>query len=89
MNEEETRDHSALDDMIETHRLEIRLAKAANWQMYEQALEEIAKRLDCSVQTAQDVLHQVSIETGQKPIAILDNVHQFLQVLTSYQGKER
>jgi hypothetical protein len=79
---------SALDDMIETHRLEIRQIKAANWLMYEQALEGIAKRLACPVQMAQDVLHQVSIETGRKPIDILDAVNDFLQTLATYQDKE-
>ena len=79
---------SALDDMIETHRLEIRQIKAANWQMHEQVLEEVAKRLACPVQAVQDVLHQVCIETDQKPVIVLDHVHQFLQTLATYQEKE-
>jgi hypothetical protein len=88
MSEEETRDHSAVDDMIETHRLQIRQMKAANWLMHEQVVEEIAKRLACSVQTVQDALFQLSIETDQRPVIVLDHIYQFLQVLTSYQDKE-
>ncbi len=79
---------SALDDMIETHRLEIRQVKAANWLMHEQAVEEIAKRLACSVQTVQDALYQVSVETDQKPVLVLDHIFQFLQTLATYQEKE-
>ncbi len=79
---------STIDDMIETRRLEVSQIKEANWHIYEQILEEVAKSLACSVQTAQDVLHQLSIESGQKPIVILDAVNDFLQTLAKYRDKE-
>lgn len=79
---------SALDDMIETHRLEVRQIKAANWRMHEQVLAEVAKRLVCSVQIAQDALYQVSIETDQRPVIVLDHIYQFLQTLATFQDQE-
>lgn len=79
---------SALDDMIATHLTEVRLAKKANWQLSGQTTEMVAQRLGCPVQTVKDVLYQVSIETGQKPVVILDALYEFFQILASYQDNE-